>query len=320
MTVTTESIPLTWIRRDGGTQVRAYLDAATVENYRELYAGDDCPLPAPLVFHDGQSYWLADGFQRCEAAEQAGLRELNCEVRVGTQRDAKLIACGANAEHGLPRSSQDKRRAVETLLADEEWGKKSTNWICEQAKVSHTFAIKVRAEWEKANGPKETRIGKDGVERKSTREKPTELLAREVEPGQMPEPSQAEPESPVLQMPDEPVFDVFGAPVPPEVIPAWMTGKELRAAATQIAKIKSSVEKLSRADGGQVIHFQTVQKALDQASETIRRSSFYVVCPECEGLGNDCNTCKKRWLSESQFSQLSPSQKKKCERHQRKRA
>lgn len=28
---------------------------------------------------------------------------------------------GANAEHGLPRTNADKRRAVEMLLADEEW-------------------------------------------------------------------------------------------------------------------------------------------------------------------------------------------------------
>jgi hypothetical protein len=35
--------------------------------------------------------------------------------------DAFLYSAGANKSHGLPRTNADKRRAVELLLADEEW-------------------------------------------------------------------------------------------------------------------------------------------------------------------------------------------------------
>ena len=38
------------------------------------------------------------------------------EIQPGTLRDAVLLAAKANATHGLPRSAETKRRAVDTLL------------------------------------------------------------------------------------------------------------------------------------------------------------------------------------------------------------
>lgn len=63
--------------------------------------------------------------------------ELPAEVRNGTRRDALLFACGANASHGLRRSSADKRKAVETLLADDEWKQWSDREIAKRCHVSH---------------------------------------------------------------------------------------------------------------------------------------------------------------------------------------
>ena len=84
---------------------------------------------AHSVFYDGQAYWLADGFHRVRAAQEAGLAGINADVRQGTRRDAVLFSAGANAVHGLRRSNADKRRAVETLLNDEEWRAWSDNEI-----------------------------------------------------------------------------------------------------------------------------------------------------------------------------------------------
>lgn len=61
-------------------------------------------------------------------------------------RAAILYAVGANASHGLRRSNQDKRRAVETLLKDEEWGKWSDSEIGRRAHVSHPTVAKIRSE------------------------------------------------------------------------------------------------------------------------------------------------------------------------------
>jgi hypothetical protein len=42
-------------------------------------------------------------------------------VRAGTRRDALLYALSANAGHGHRRTNEDKRRAVDIMLADPEW-------------------------------------------------------------------------------------------------------------------------------------------------------------------------------------------------------
>lgn len=67
-------------------------------------------------------------------------------MRAGTRRDAILYAVGANATHGLPRSNADKRRAVETMLRDEEWVVWSDREIARRTQTSAPFVAKVREE------------------------------------------------------------------------------------------------------------------------------------------------------------------------------
>jgi hypothetical protein len=91
------------------------VDAATVEEYAEaMKAG--AAFPAVVVFQDGKSSWLADGWHRCAAAELAGLTELPADVRQGGRREALLHAAGANAAHGLRRTRADVQRAIAALL------------------------------------------------------------------------------------------------------------------------------------------------------------------------------------------------------------
>jgi hypothetical protein len=140
-------LPLIKIRTDGGTQSRAILDTAKVQEYEQIIKDDEgWPFPPLTVYHDGTEYWLADGFHRRAAAARNFLHHVPCEVRQGTRRDAVLFACGANATHGLPRNDADKRRAVETLLRDEEWSKWSDREIARRCAVSATFVGKLRAE------------------------------------------------------------------------------------------------------------------------------------------------------------------------------
>ena len=51
---------------------------------------------------------------------------------------------GANHGHGLRRTNADKRRAVETLLRDQEWTKWSDREIARQCAVSNRFVSDVR--------------------------------------------------------------------------------------------------------------------------------------------------------------------------------
>ena len=162
-----KSIPIARIRRDRDVQARAGLNPATVSEYAEaLQSG--ATLPPVDVFHDGEIHWLADGFHRVAAAEQAGLTEVEADVRQGGRRDAILHACGANATHGLRRTNADKRRAVETLLRDEEWRRWSDRRIAETCGVSNNFVGDVRRELSSndSSDEPETRIGADGKERR----------------------------------------------------------------------------------------------------------------------------------------------------------
>jgi N6-adenosine-specific RNA methylase IME4 len=139
----TDSVLISLIRKDGGTQSRVEQNQLVIDDYAEkMLAGD--VFPPPTVFFDGSSYWLADGFHRVNAAIQAGFEEIYCEVKSGALRDAVLYSVGANAKHGLRRTNEDKRHVVTVLLNDEEWGKWSNVKIAEMCGVSDTFVSNIR--------------------------------------------------------------------------------------------------------------------------------------------------------------------------------
>ena len=137
------TIPLSHIRTDGGTQTRAQLDMATIGEYAEAMK-DGAQFPPAIVFYDGSTYWLADGFHRWHAADLAGIATLACDVRPGTRRDAILYSCGANGAHGLRRTNEDKRRAVLLLLNDDEWQRWNDSEIARLCGVSSMFVGNLR--------------------------------------------------------------------------------------------------------------------------------------------------------------------------------
>jgi hypothetical protein len=128
-------LQLELIRTDGGTQTRATIQQDAVKDYAEaIEAG--CRLPPVTVYHDGTTYWLADGFHRYAAHEKLGALEIEADVKQGAKRDAVLHSVGANATHGLRRTNEDKRRAVQVLLEDEEWGQWSNREIARRSGTS----------------------------------------------------------------------------------------------------------------------------------------------------------------------------------------
>lgn len=132
-----ETLPYDKIRIDGGTQPRMLINTDVVEDYAsQIEAGRE--LPPLVVFHDGAEYWLADGFHRYHArATVLGAAMIECDVREGTQEDAIVYSCGANAEHGLRRTNADKRRAVMIMLSHRPtW---SDREIAQHCSVTHPF-------------------------------------------------------------------------------------------------------------------------------------------------------------------------------------
>lgn len=87
--LTKESLLISFIRTDGGTQNRAALDLDMVAEYQAAMQ-QGATFPPVQVFYDGQGYWLWDGFHRVEAARRAGLTSIASEINTGTQQDAVM--------------------------------------------------------------------------------------------------------------------------------------------------------------------------------------------------------------------------------------
>ncbi len=65
-----------------------------------------------MEFADGIDLRLADRFHLLAAYYAAGVVAVGCPLKHGTRRDAVLWSVGANANHCLRCSIQDKRNAV----------------------------------------------------------------------------------------------------------------------------------------------------------------------------------------------------------------
>jgi hypothetical protein len=87
---------------------------------------------------------LADGFHRLHASRAAERAEVECNIVHGTRRDAVLYSVGANTSHGLRRTNEDKRKAVLTLLKDDEWAQWSAREIAKVCAVDHRFVDRLR--------------------------------------------------------------------------------------------------------------------------------------------------------------------------------
>lgn len=137
------TIKISKISYDGSTQSRVAINESVVADYAEAMTAGTV-LPPVTLFFDGSDYWLADGFHRYHAHKKIGALEIDADVRNGTKRDAVLFSVGANGTHGLQRTNADKRRAVETLLADDEWSQWSDREIARQCSVGNQLVGDVR--------------------------------------------------------------------------------------------------------------------------------------------------------------------------------
>ena len=108
---------------------------------------DGKELEPVTVFYDGESYWLADGFHRWHVHHNQQKEVIACIIYSGTRRDAVLYSVGANADHKpvLPRSREDKRRALLTLLQDSEWREWSNYKIAEACRVNEKTVRNIRS-------------------------------------------------------------------------------------------------------------------------------------------------------------------------------
>ena len=167
---------LSAIRIDGGTQLRKALNEDKVQEYADLMR-DKVEFPNVTVFFDGSDYWLSSGFHRYFATKAIGSEAIDCDVREGTLRDAKLFSYGAN-KHGLPHTPEENRQIVLDMINDPEWGKWSGVQIAKHIGVSGMTISRIRKSLDEKPG-EVTYINKHGQEatmkpsgKKASQEKP----------------------------------------------------------------------------------------------------------------------------------------------------
>ncbi len=166
-----QTLKLEQINTNDGTQVRA-LNLDVVGDYRELLTKSPHSLPPVDVYSDGNTFWLADGFHRHEAAKLAGLKTVQATVDQGDRITALTKALGSNVEHGYRRTRADKRNAV--LRAMKEFAGRSDRFHAHLCEVSPTYVGTLRKELipetvqtDSSGAAKGTkRLGCDGKSRK----------------------------------------------------------------------------------------------------------------------------------------------------------
>lgn len=169
-------LKLSCIEMDTSIQCRASIDTATVSEYAERMTEGDA-FPPVIVYGTSGRCWIADGWHRIMAANQIGLLDIAATVTPGGRIDALKAALSANSAHGIRRTNQDKRRAVEIALR--EFPKLSSRIIAEMCGVSAPTVTAV-AETCKSFTPAETVTGSDGKQYPATRR--TSLTVAVTEP------------------------------------------------------------------------------------------------------------------------------------------
>lgn len=314
-------VSLAEIRIDGGTQCRLELSEATVEEYSELLVGDFA-FPPALVYFDGSTYWMADGFHRFFAYKRTHHDEMPCVVLQGSREDAQWESCGSNKAHGLRRSNADKQRAVVLALAHPNAANLSNGVIASHVGVDEGTIRNYRKkaestpEFPELNG----RQGRDGKVRSksgaaSGGRKPSNSGASttgEREPansgtsGVEPEETREELESAAeseATVGDAPLKDSVGNDVPEQYRNVFEACGQFDAIARRLDSVRHEIEALAEAPGGFYL-----KKDVASLSRQLRniKGQFAYAAPHAVMLQKKN---EPKWVSHYAYGQMAESEK-----------
>lgn len=142
----TKTIKISDIDIDSGTQQRVTINNDVVAEYAEAMRCG-AKFPSITVFFNGTTYYLVDGYHRYNATKDAGgIDDILADVIDGTKREAVLYSLGVNNSHGIRLTNADKRKAVLTMLDDDEWKYWTDPKIAKHCHVTSQFVGKIRKE------------------------------------------------------------------------------------------------------------------------------------------------------------------------------
>lgn len=145
MSTSTVALPLDRVRLDGDTQPRVELDRGRAEELAGLLRLG-VELPPVIVFKDDEyRYWLASGFHRYHAHRLAGHQFVVANVLDGSLNEARLFAASTNKVSVLPRTTQDKMRAVHLVLTSPLAAGWDDNRVADHVQVPRALVAAVRA-------------------------------------------------------------------------------------------------------------------------------------------------------------------------------
>lgn len=131
------------LRTDGGTQYRNGIEEETMRDYLDAMRDGTVFPPIETVF-DGQHHWVVDGFHRLAAHYRRGSPSIKVSCIHGTLEEARLLALGANTQHGLRRDAKTKRRIVEEAIQHPAFQEESNYVIAKFCGVSQPFVAAMR--------------------------------------------------------------------------------------------------------------------------------------------------------------------------------
>lgn len=115
-----ESIPISSITLDHEIQSRCQIDDDVVAKYAAaMRQGEE--FPPVIVFFNGTTFWLADGFHRLRAKEAIGDLEILADVMQGNPQEAVLHAIEANLKSELKLTEADIDKNSYKLIGHPEW-------------------------------------------------------------------------------------------------------------------------------------------------------------------------------------------------------
>lgn len=172
---------LSQITLDHKLMMRPALNYEIVDEYAQAMLDGD-KFPPVVVFNDGDTNYLVDGFKRYHAYKKNGMEIIDADVQMGTYDDAFDYALVvANRKNGEHYSPEDKRHQLQLALEVPRYESKSDRELSRILRVSHTFVSKARKLAGKQPDVIETKRNGKPVKVKSIKKELEDALAPEVE-------------------------------------------------------------------------------------------------------------------------------------------
>lgn len=326
--------------------------AAAVAEYAAANLTDPDCLPAIDLFAGPRARYVGDGRTRVQALTANRRERIKARVRT-YPTDAEALAAarrhafGANATHGLPRTDDDKHRAVRLYLLTPGNADGSDYEAVKACRVNKVVVKKVRTKLTKermltgkaaagphryndwsdlptdtADPPEYGRAANsdagsdDGLERGDAWEPPAVVpSAHRPRP-----PAYPTTDQPAPAVTPEPIHDERGRVVPSALVEVFAARAAFRSLTAKLGHWWAEAEQLAGGPGGvglaQVLN--PCRQLKESLSGDVWAAAPFVACPSCRaGEAADPKACRQchgsGWLSRQVYQQLGPALKAACE-------